>query len=137
MSQNNLSPLVKETYYSDFLIDLNPHPVVKDIVKYTNEYTVIASIKNLLLTNKGERLYQPDIGGDIRRLLFEPIGESTSELLSVAVQQTIANHEPRAKVTKVDVQAVPDNNLYVVTITFYVINNVEPITTNITLSRVR
>lgn len=126
-----------DIYYSDFLIDLNPHPVVKDIVKYTNEHAINSSIRNLLLTNRGERLYQPDVGSDIRKLLFEPIADSTAELLSSLIETTIRTYETRAKVTSVVVTPFEDKNLYVVTITYYTINSQQAVSTNITLNRVR
>lgn len=131
------SPLVTDVIYSDFLTNLNPHPVVKDVVKYTNENAIIASIKNLLLTNKGERLYQPTIGGDINRLLFEPMSSSVSELLSTTIQQTIGSFEPRAKVTNVEVIEDEERNAYYVTITFFTITSQDLISTDITLKRVR
>lgn len=123
--------------YSDFLNDLNPHPIVKDIVKYTNENAVSKSIRNLMLTDRGERLYQPNIGSDINRMLFEPMSDGISELLSTYINNTINTYEPRAKV--LDVKTVPDfdRNLYSVYITFMVINKQEPITVNISLRRVR
>lgn len=137
MNRDKLSPKVTDVYYSDFLIDLNPHPIVKDIVKYTNEYAVTSAIKNLLLVNKGERLYQPTIGGDIKRMLFEPVSSATSEMMSAAIQQTIIAHEPRAKVYSVDVVADEDRQLYTVTITFYIINNPDPVSVDLSLSRSR
>jgi len=123
--------------YSDFLNDLNPHPIVKDIVKYVNENAVSKAIRNLLLTNKGERLYQPNIGSDINRMLFEPMGSGVSELICSYIKTTLDTYEPRAKV--LDIRAVPDydNNLYVVYITYMLINKQEPITINISLRRVR
>jgi phage baseplate assembly protein W len=123
--------------YSDFLMDLNPHPIVKDIVKYTNENAVSKSIRNLMLTDRGERLYQPDIGSDINRMLFEPMSDGISELLSTYITNTINVYEPRAKVLNTEVVPDFDNNLYSVYITFMVINKQEPITVNISLRRVR
>lgn len=129
--------ITNDIYYSDFLIDMNPHPVVGDVVKYTNENAVNASIRNLLLTDRGERLYQPNIGSDIKRMLFEPIAESTAELISTLINNTLKNHEPRAQVVSVNVEPYEDKNLYIVTITYYVINSQNPVSLNITLNRVR
>jgi len=123
--------------YSDFLTNLNPHPIVKDIVKYTNENAVSKSIRNLMLTNRGERLYQPDIGADINRMLFEPMSDGISELLSTYITNTINVYEPRAKVLNTNVIPDFDKNLYAVYITFMIINKQEPITVNISLRRVR
>lgn len=123
--------------YSDFLNDLTPHPIIKDIVKYTNENAVSKSIRNLLLTNRGERLYQPRIGSDINRMLFEPMSDGVGELLSTYINNTISTYEPRAKILTIDTIPDYDNNLYVVAISYMVINKQEPITVNISLRRVR
>lgn len=123
--------------YSDFLNDLTPHPVIKDVVRYVNEASVNRSIRNLLLTDKGERLYQPAIGTDIRKLLFEPMSPSTADLISKFVQQTIADFEPRAKILKVDVTSYEEQNAYVISITYLIINKQDPVQLTITLNRVR
>lgn len=123
--------------FSDFLTNLNPHPVSGDIVKYTNENAVIRSIRNLLLTNKFDRLYQPTIGTDIYKMLFEPISSETAQNISVFVQQTITKFEPRAKLISVDVVSDGDNHRYIVSIVVMVINKQDPISFNITLDRIR
>ncbi len=123
--------------YSDFLNDLTPHPVVKDIVRYTNEASVNRSIRNLLRTNRGERLYQPDIGSDLQQLLFEPMIESTGDLIRKFVQNTITNYEPRAKVLNVEVKAYEESNAYSVTIYYMLINRQDPVQLTVTLDRVR
>ena len=127
----------KYQVYSDFLNDLTPHPVVKDIVRYTNEASVNRSIRNLLLTDRGERLFQPDIGSDIRKLLFEPMSSSTSDIISKFVQDTIRYHEPRAKVLSVEVIAYEEQNAYVITIQYLIINRQDPVQLTVTLDRVR
>jgi phage baseplate assembly protein W len=127
----------KYQVYSDFLNDLTPHPVVKDIVRYTNEASVNRSIRNLLRTNRGERLYQPDIGSDLQQLLFEPMIASTGDLIRKFVQNTITNYEPRAKVLNVNVLAYEENNAYSVTIYYMLINRQDPVQLTVTLDRVR
>lgn len=127
----------KNQIYSDFLTDLNVHPESGDITRYVNETAVIRSIKNLILTNRGERLYQPTIGSDVSRLLFEPMGPSTANILSTTIQETITTHEPRAKVLQVEVVPNYDRNLYTVNIAILVINKQTPTTFNVLLTRVR
>jgi uncharacterized protein len=123
--------------FSDFLTDLNPHPVSGDIVKYTNENSVIRSIRNLLLTDRFERMYQPDIGTDIRKMLFEPMDSATAQNISVFTQQTITQYEPRAKIISINVLPDPENNRYIVNLIIVVINKQDPISFNITLDRIR
>jgi len=57
--------------YSDLDLNFTIHPVKKDINRHVGDMAVINSIKNLVLTNHYERPFQPDIGSNIRRLLFE------------------------------------------------------------------
>lgn len=123
--------------YSDFLTDLSPHPVSGDIVRFVNEQSVIRSIKNLISTDRGERLYQPSIGSSIRKMLFEPMGSSSAQMIATFVGETIREHEPRAKLLSVDVIPVYEKNTYVVNVSLYVINKQEPITFNVALTRVR
>lgn len=128
---------VQDQIYSDFLTDMVPHPVSKDVLRFVNEHAVIRSIKNLILTDQGERLYQPGIGSNIKRMLFEPMIESTAEIISQYIQETIEVYEPRAKVLEISVVPDYNNNIYSVTLTFMIINKEDPITVNITLDRVR
>jgi phage baseplate assembly protein W len=123
--------------YSDFLNDLTPHPVIKDVVRYTNEDSVNRAIRNLLLTNKGERPYQPNLGTDIRKLLFEPMGTSTASLLSKFIEETIRQYEPRAKVLNIQVTAFEEQNAYVVNLQYLIINRQEPVNLSVTLNRAR
>jgi phage baseplate assembly protein W len=127
----------KNQIYSDFLNDFTPHPATGDIVRYINEASVSRSIRNLISTNKGERLFQPEVGTDIFKMLFEPMSDGIAELLSSTIQRTISDYEPRAKVLAVNVAPNFDNNSYQVTIEYMIINRQTPITLNVTLTRVR
>jgi len=123
--------------YSDFLVNLNPHPDNNQLVVSTNEEAIIRSIKNLLLTNKYERLFQPSIGSNIQKYLFEPISPQTQSGIANQVRETIENFEPRAKLIDVVVSPYMDENAYVITIVFYVTSIENAITINIPLIRVR
>lgn len=123
--------------YSDFLADLTPHPNTKDLVKSTNVEAIKRSIRNLILTDKNERLMQPNIGSNIRRMLFEPMGEIASNMIKQYVMETIGNHEPRAKVIDINVRPDEVKNAYYADIYFYAINIPEPVSFTITLYRVR
>lgn len=127
----------KNELYSDFLNNLNPHPVSGAVMRVVNENAVTRSIKNLILTNKSERLYQPDIGSSVRKLLFEPMSSATATTLSSVIQETINTYEPRAKLINVVVTPVLERNLYTVDIVYMIINRQEPISVNVTLTRVR
>lgn len=126
-----------EEIYSDFLVNMNPHPVSGMLLRFVNEKAVTRAIRNLILTAPGERLYQPDIGSGIRNLLFEPMSQATAIALRNAIEYTIREYEPRARVLEIDVRSFEDDNAYAVTIVYMLINSSDPISVNVTLQRVR
>ena len=127
----------QETRYSDFLTDLTPHPNTKDLVKNTNVDAVKRSIRNLIQTNRYERLMRPNLGSSVRKILFEPITPASADMLKQYVTETIGNFEPRAKVLNVDVFTDSNNLAYTINIYFYVINIADPVSMTVTLYRVR
>lgn len=123
--------------YSDLDLNFNIHPVRKDINKNVDELAVINSIKNLILTNHYERPFRPDIGSNVRKLLFENMDNVTAASLEREIVSTINNFEPRARVSRVDVSPDFDNNGFSVGMEFYILNRTEPITIQFFLERVR
>ena len=123
--------------FRDLDLSFNIHPVKKDINKHVGVKAVINSIKNLVLTNHYEKPFQPEIGSNVRKLLFENIDELTSIALQREISQVIANYEPRASVSKVFVFADYENNGFNVEVEFSVINQSDPITITFFLERIR
>jgi phage baseplate assembly protein W len=113
------------------------HPNKQDLVLHTNEDAVKRSIRNIILTDRGERMFNPLIGSNIRSLLFENFSPQTASLLRDFIKSAIENFEPRATVIDVYVQALPDESAYAATIVFSVINKTEPVTLELLLNRVR
>lgn len=127
----------KASTYSDFHKDLTLSPVNFDLARKVDEESIKESMKNLILTDRGERLFQPNIGCGIRRILFENAGPETSILAKQLIKETIEAYEPRVNLIGVDVIFNIDLNNANIIITFNVINKEEPIVFNITLDRVR
>ena len=123
--------------YKDLDLNFTEHPVKKDISKHTGERAVINSVKNLILTNHYERPFQPDLGSNVQRLLFENMDAVNAAALEREILQTIQNFEPRVRVNKVSVLPDYDNNRFVVDMEFIINNLTNPITINFFLERVR
>jgi phage baseplate assembly protein W len=123
--------------YKDLDLLFNVHPIKKDINKHTAEMAVINSIKNLVLTNHYERLFQPNIGSNVNKLLFENMDVITASALEREIQQVIENYEPRARIYRVSVIPDYDNNKFSVDMEFLINNLTEPITITFFLERVR
>ena len=82
--------------YSDFKISFAVHPLNKDLALNTNEQAVARSIKNLVFTNPGERLFQNDIGSGIRQQLFENFDQEFDSIAEEEIREVISRYEPRA-----------------------------------------
>jgi len=123
--------------YRDLDLNFKIHPIRKDINKHTAEMAVINSIKNLVMTQHYEVPFQPEIGSNIQKLLFEPLDSVTGSLVEMEIKQTIQNFEPRVSVSKVQVFPNYDKNGFSVGMEFYIINRTEPITIQFFLERVR
>lgn len=123
--------------YSDLQQSFNVHPNKQDIMTDLNEEAIKNSIRNILMTSRGERLFNPLYGSDIRSILFENFSPQTESSLNSFIRTAITNFEPRASLIDVVVSALPDQNAYVATIVFSVINRTEPIILDVILNRVR
>jgi phage baseplate assembly protein W len=138
IGQLAFTPLTKKiTIYQDFKKNLEISPVSADLTVWKDEDAVKDSIKNLILTDKGERLMQPNLGGNIRAMLFENITPSTLLLIQDQVRTTIQLHEPRAELIDVIATSNIDDNAVSVRIVFYVRNVQQPITLDVFLERTR
>jgi phage baseplate assembly protein W len=104
--------------YTDIDPFFNKSPKTGDLLLVRDELAIRTSLKNLMSTAYGERLFQPQIGGSLRQLLFEPIDSISAMELRDRILLTIANHEPRVRNVIVDVVAVPDSNAYSVTVEY-------------------
>lgn len=114
-----LSPTKKKiSLNADFRKDLLISPVSKDLAILKDEDAVKESIKNLILTDRGERLMQPYLGGNIRAMLFENLTPGTLKLIKDRVITTIETYEPRAQLIDVFVSGDMDTANVSVRITF-------------------
>ena len=123
--------------YKDLDLNFGINPVTKDVNKKVGDRAIIAAVRNLILLNYFEKPFNPSIGSNVRRLLFEPMDAGTGSLLQKEITLTINNYEPRVKLRNVYVQADEENQGYNVTIEFFLINRIEPVTLNLFLERLR
>lgn len=123
--------------YSDFLINFNRHPETGGLLRSTDAEAVKRSIRNLISTDKGERLFNYDLGSDVRKTLFENMNSVTEDLMRTYIIETIDQYEPRCVVNEVLIEPDYDNGAYSITIIFTLINSPNQTVLNINLFRVR
>ena len=93
-----------------------------DLNKVTDIEAVKRSVRNLILTTTFEKPFHPEIGGNVRGLLFENMTPMVSAVISRKIEDSIINHEPRARLVGVKTQPDFDTNGYNVSVYFYVAN---------------
>lgn len=123
--------------YTDLDLNFTRHPVKNDLVPRTDENAVVYAVRNLILTNHYERPFHPEIGSNIRKMLFEPLSEFTAKSIARLIEETIRNFEPRAQVQRIDVLPAFDQNAYTVRFEFFLVSNPKPTTVDFLLERVR
>ena len=122
---------------SDFLNSFAVSPVGNQLGRVVNERAIVQSLKNIISTDLGERLFQPNIGSDIRRMLFENIAQENLTAVSSYIQTAILRNEPRVSLLNIDVTSYPEENGLSITIYYNIINNPETLSFTFILKRVR
>jgi phage baseplate assembly protein W len=92
--------------FKDISLSLRANPLTRDMSILKNENAIARSVQNLVLTLRGERFFEPNIGTLTNALLFETIDFSTASALKSEIENVINNNEPRVKLLEVIV--VPD-----------------------------
>ena len=123
--------------YKDLDLAFIPHPIRKDLNKKTGYNAVIQSVRNLVLLGHYEKPFHPEIGSNIRKMLFEPLDPISASIIAREVEDVITNFEPRVDLDDVIVQENIDGNGFNVTIKFFLLNSEEPITVDLFLERLR
>jgi hypothetical protein len=128
---------VKRDTFSDFFTDFVAHPVTGNLGRITDADSIKQSLKNLIYTNYGERLYQPNIGSNVFKSLFELDDMFIGNDIKYHIQKTITDNEPRVNLQDVRIDLDADNNYVNVTIVYNVINITGIQTLYVSLQRAR
>ena len=124
--------------FKDININFKKHPVTGDLVVSKDASAIKQAIVNLLLTNKGERPFNPDYGSNIRKYLFEPLDYGTAAQIELGITSTIAQFEPRINVRSIDIYPNYDNNSFDVEMTYVIVgSNDPPVAVELVLNRTR
>ena len=129
--------IARKNDYSDLDLDFLAHPTTKDVMKKTGVEAIKRSVRNLLLTNFYDRPFQSYIGSNALKILFDNATPMSATFLTNAINETLANYEPRIRVDDVVVKFDFDNNGYNVQLFFTIINRNEPAVITLFLERIR
>ena len=124
--------------FKDINITFKKHPVTGDIVVSKDASAIKQAIVNLLLTNKGERPFNPDYGSDIRSYLFEPLDFATAGQIDLSIRNTIAEFEPRISILSLETYPSYDTNSFNAEMKYVIVgSNDPPVEVELVLNRTR
>ena len=124
--------------FKDLSVTFKKHPVTDDLVQVKDKAAIVQAIQGLLLTRKGERPFQPELGCDVQNMLFEPLDYASAGTIKQEIRETIDRYEPRVTVTKLDCTPDFDNNGYNVEMLYTIVGrNDIPVAVEFILERTR
>jgi phage baseplate assembly protein W len=103
------------------VLDLRPSTGVGVSLPFSNRtaFTTVYNTKdqlryniiNYLLTDRGERVFNPTFGAGLRSRLFEQITEEANESLKLSIQSSVESYFPSVEVINLQVISKPDESL--------------------------
>ena len=123
--------------FKDLDLDFQQNTATKDIQKMLDVESVKRSVKNLINLNHYEKPFHPEIGSNLRGMLFENISPQMTHFIGKQIELLIKNYEPRCRLVQLNVQPDVDRNGYRASISFYVVNHPDRVEVETFLERIR
>ena len=123
--------------FKDLSLSFAKNKVTDDLLVKKEDAAVKQAVLNLLLTYKGERVYDSDYGSNIRTYLFEPLDFGTAGTIKDEIVRTLKNYEPRVSIDECVVEPNIESNGFDVRLDFQVLSraDVPPISIEFFLNR--
>jgi phage baseplate assembly protein W len=99
-------------------------------LNYTTKDQIKSNLTNYMLTNKGERVFNPEFGADLRRLLFDQLSDFT-EAKNILLQN-LALYFPMITVNALDFTSDTNRNMLNIKLSYSINNNADSILIQIT-----
>ena len=127
------------TPFKDLSISFTRNKITNDLLVKKDDAAVKQAIINILMTNKGERLFDPDYGSDVPTYLFDQLDYGTAANISDAIRECLSKYEPRIRINSLGVVPDFDQNGFEVQLAFKVIgrDDLAPFDVEFFLSRTR
>jgi|TARA_R110000787_G_scaffold44023_1_gene107828 uncharacterized protein len=100
----------------------------------TNTDAIRSDLLHLLLTNKGERLYLPDFGSDLKKYIFEPNDSITHEQIKDNLNENIKRYIPNLIINDITFKNNNIEELIIVELTYTVTDGTFNSTDTVTLT---
>lgn len=128
---------IRKNLFKDLDLDFAPHPMTGDVPQKRDEEAVKRSIRNLVLMNKYDKPFNPQIDSRITRLLFEPATPISAAMIRSNILDVLNRYEPRAKINDVMVVFNDEKNMFEVSISFMLLSTKQVSNIFVVIERVR
>ena len=111
--------------FKDLSLSFAKNKVTEDLLVKKEDAAVKQAVLNILLTNKGERLYDAQYGSNVRSYLFEPLDFGTAGSIKDEIVRTLKTYEPRVSIQECIVEPNFDSNGFEVRLDFKVLSRAD------------
>jgi hypothetical protein len=107
--------------FKDVSMSFKYNPLSGDLIALKNENAISRSIRNIVMTTPGEKIFDPNFGSNISDILFENVDEVSAISIRDEIENSIKNYEPRVELIDVIVDPNYDNNQFDVLIAYQIV----------------
>ena len=107
--------------FKDISLSFDIHPVTRDILVLKDADAIKRSIRNIVQTIPGERLFNSNFGSNVTGSLFDFIDFASASTVETQIKNAITIYEQRAENVRVEVSPRYDENTFDVTIYFDIV----------------
>lgn len=107
--------------FKDVSMSFKYNPLSGDLIALKNENAISRSIRNIVMTTPGEKIFDPNFGSNIGDILFENVDEVSAISIRDEIENSIKNYEPRVELIDVIVDPNYDNNQFDVLIAYQIV----------------
>jgi phage baseplate assembly protein W len=86
---------------------------------YSTKDQTKSNLINLLLTNKSERVFNPQFGCDLQKVLFEGINSDSTTLIESLITTNVNYFIPEITIQQIIVDNDEDHNTISITVNYY------------------
>lgn len=107
--------------FKDVSLALGTNPLNRDLIDLKNENAIARSIQNLVLTQRGERPFNRDLGSTVSASLFENVDFISAGSIQSSIEEVIRLYEPRVNLKDVTVELNQEANGYNVRVLYEIV----------------
>ena len=107
--------------FKDISMTFQANPLNSDLIALKNATAIARSVRNIILTSPGEKLFDPDFGSNVSKLLFENMDDVSAISIRDEIENSINNYEPRVALIDVETNPNYDNNSFDVKLVYRII----------------